>query len=141
MKKLLFAGTENSETTDIVLAMFRVFTGLSLAMAHGIKKVPPSDGFIRGTNEMGFPFPEFFAYGAGIAEFAGGLLLAIGLLTRPAAFFVAITMFVAAFIKHGDDPFGTAEKAFIYFAIALVYVILGSGRYSLDSLVRKRLKF
>ena len=141
MKKLLFSGTENKVVTDMVLAMFRVFIGLSLAMAHGIKKVPPSEGFIKGTGEMGFPLPEFFGHAAGIAEFAGALLLAIGFSTRPAAFFVAITMFVAAFIKHADDPFGTAEKAYIYFAIALVYVILGSGRYSLDSLVRKRLKF
>ena len=139
MKKLLFSGTENSLTTDLMLALFRVFAGLSLALAHGFKKVPPSEGFIEHTGDLGFPMPEFFAYSAGLAEFAGGLLLAFGLFTRPAAFFVTITMFVAGFINHAGDPFGTAEKAYIYFAIAILYLVLGSGRFSADSWVRKRL--
>jgi hypothetical protein len=39
MKKLLFSGSENSITTDLMLALFRVFAGLSLALAHGIKKI------------------------------------------------------------------------------------------------------
>ena len=122
-----------------MLALFRVFAGLSLALAHGFKKVPPSEGFIEHTGDLGFPMPEFFAYSAGLAEFAGGLLLAFGLFTRPAAFFVTITMFVAGFINHAGDPFGTAEKAYIYFAIAILYLVLGSGRFSADSCVRKRL--
>jgi putative oxidoreductase len=138
MKKLLFSGTENSVTTDIMLALFRLFVGLSLALAHGFKKLPPSEGFIEHTGDLGFPLPEFFAYSAGMAEFAGGLLLAIGLFTRPAAFFVAITMFVAGFINHAGDPFGNAEKAYLYFAIAIVYVVLGSGKFSADSWARKR---
>ena len=139
MKKLLFSGTENSITTDLLLAMFRIFAGLSLAWAHGIKKLPPSEGFIEHTGDLGFPFPEFFAYAAGLSEFAGALLLAIGLFTRPAAFFVAITMFVAGFINHAGDPFGNAEKAYLYFAIAMIYLVLGSGRFSADSRVRRRL--
>lgn len=140
MKKLLFAGTENTLTTDISLALFRVFAGLSLAFAHGIKKIPPSDGFIEHTGDLGFPLPEFFAYAAGVSEFAGALLLALGLFTRPAAFFVAMTMFVAGFINHAGDPFGNAEKAYLYFAIAVIYLIIGSGKFSLDSLARKKLK-
>ena len=138
MKKLLFSGIENSLTTDLSLALFRLFAGLSLALGHGIKKVPPSAGFIEHTGDLGFPFPEFFAYSAGLTEFAGALLLAIGLFTRPAAFFVAITMFVAGFINHANDPFGTAEKAYLYFAIAVLYLVLGSGRFSADSWARRR---
>ena len=138
MKKLLFSGTENTITTDVMLALFRVFAGLSMAFAHGIKKVPPSEGFIEHTGDLGFPLPEFFAYAAGLSEFAGALLLAFGLFTRPAAFFVASTMFVAAFINHAGDPFGDAEKAYLYFAIAIVYLVLGSGRYSLDSWARRK---
>ena len=140
MKKLLFSGTENSITTDLMLSLFRLFAGLSLALAHGYKKVPPSEGFIEHTGYLGFPFPEFFAYAAGLSEFAGALLLAFGLFTRPAAFFVAITMFVAAFINHAGDPFGNAEKAYIYFAIAILYLVLGSGKFSVDNWARRRLK-
>ena len=120
------------------MALFRLFAGLSMALGHGIKKVPPSEGFIEHTADLGFPFPEFFAYSAGLAEFGGALLLAFGLFTRPAAFFVALTMFVAGFINHAGDPFGTAEKAYLYFAIAVLYLVLGSGRFSVDSWARKR---
>lgn len=140
MKKILFSGIENTITTDLSLTLLRLFAGLSLALAHGIKKVPPSSGFIEHTEKLGFPMPEFFAYMAGLSEFAGALLLAFGLFTRPAAFLIAATMFVAAFINHADDPFGTAEKAYLYLALSLLFMILGSGRFSLDSMVRRKFK-
>lgn len=139
MKKLLFSGTENTLKTDVSLALLRVYIGLSMAFAHGIKKIPPSEGFIEHTGDLGFPLPFVFAWSASLAEFAGALFLAFGLFTRPAAFFVAVTMFVAGFINHAGDPYGNAEKAIMYFAIAMVYLVVGSGRYSLDSLFRRKL--
>jgi putative oxidoreductase len=139
MKKILFAGTENSLTTDIILALLRLFTGLSLALAHGISKIPPSQGFIEHTGNLGFPLPLVFAWSAGLSEFGGALLLAIGLFTRPAAFFVATTMFVAGFINYAGGPYGNAEKAIMYFGLAIVFLVLGSGRFSLDNFFRKKL--
>jgi len=139
MKKLLFSGTENTLTTDLSLTLLRIYIGFSMAFAHGIKKLPPSEGFIEHTGDLGFPLPLVFAWSASLAEFAGALLLAFGLFTRPAAFFVAATMFVAGFVNHAGDPYGNAEKAIMYFAIAVVYLVLGSGRYSLDSFFRRKL--
>ena len=139
MKKVLFSGTDNTITTDLMLAILRVFTGLAMAFGHGINKVPPSDGFIKNTGELGFPFPTFFAYAAGYSEFFGAILLALGLLSRPAAFLVSATMFVAGFINHAGDPFGRAEKAYLYFLLRLVYLVLGSGKFSLDYLIRRKL--
>lgn len=139
MKKLLFSGIDTTITSDLMLTALRVFSGLAMAFGHGIKKIPPSEGFINGTAKLGFPLPTFFAYAAGYSEFLGGIFLALGLMTRPAAFFVAATMFVAAFMKHGDDTFGSAEKAYLYFVIALVYLVIGAGRGSLDHLLRRKL--
>lgn len=139
MKKLLFGGYETTVTNDLMLALLRIFTGLSMAFGHGINKIPPSEGFIKGTAEMGFPFPTFFAYMGAYSEFFGGIFLAIGFMTRPSAFFMAATMFVAGFIRHADDPFSSAEKAYLYFVIGLVYMVIGSGRFSVDQLIRRRL--
>lgn len=139
MKKLLFGGYETTVTNDLMLALLRIFSGLAMAFGHGIKKIPPSEGFINGAAKLGFPLPTFFAYMAAYSEFFGGIFLAIGFLTRPSAFFVAATMFVAGFIKHADDPFGSAEKAYLYFVIGIVYMVIGSGRLSIDQLVRRRL--
>ena len=138
MKRILFSGSETTVTSDLSLAVLRIFSGLAMAFGHGIRKVPPSEGFIEHTAELGFPIPAFFAYAAGYSEFLGGILLALGFMTRPAAFFVAATMFVAGFINHADDPFGSAEKAYLYFIIAMVYMVLGSGRLSADQLIRRR---
>jgi putative oxidoreductase len=140
MKKVLFSGITNTPKTDLSLSLLRVFTGLSLALAHGLGKVPPSAGFIEHTADLGFPLPILFGWLAGLSELVGALFLAVGLFTRPAAFMIAGTMFVAGFINHTSDPYGSAEKAYLYFAIAVLYLILGSGRYSVDSLVRNKLK-
>lgn len=138
MKKLFFGSIENSNSADLILALFRIFMGLSLMLVHGTGKIPVSDGFIEHIGTLGFPMPDFFAWAAAIAEYAGALLLALGLFTRPSSFLIAITMFIAAFVNHADDPFAVAEKAYIYLAVGLLFTILGSGRFGADSIIRKR---
>ncbi|MDA0748989.1 MAG: DoxX family protein [bacterium] len=119
------------------LALLRVFAGLAMALQHGIGKIPPSDGFIAGVQKLGFPLAEGFAWAAGTSEFLGGLLLALGLLTRPAAACVAGTMAVAAFGRHAADPFQNKELALLYLGVALLFVALGAGRYGVDAFLRR----
>ncbi|MFT5088910.1 MAG: putative oxidoreductase [Planctomycetota bacterium] len=139
IKNLLFGSALiESTSAHIGLAILRIYTGLSMALAHGLGKIPPSEGFIEGTGAMGFPLPAVFAWLAGLSEFAGGLLLALGLMTRPAAFFMGSTMFVAAFVRHGADPFARQEKALIFLAIAVTFVCIGAGKYGIDAWVRAR---
>ncbi len=135
---ILFSGASNtSKSADAGRAALRVAAGLALALGHGLGKLPPSEGFISGVTELGFPFAVLFAWAAALSEFAGGLLLASGLLTRPASLFILITMSVAGFLRHAGDPFGSREKAFLFGFIALMYLLAGAGRYSLDALIRK----
>ena len=139
LKTVLVGGAAiESAAANAGLAVLRVFAGLSMALAHGLGKVPPSAGFIEGTANMGFPLPALFAWAAGLSEFAGGLLMALGLGTRPASFFVGCTMFVAAFVRHADDPFKSQEKALLFLAISLTFVLAGAGKYSLDAWLRAR---
>jgi len=119
------------------LLLLRLFAGLGMAFGHGLGKLPPSPGFIEGIAKMGFAWPEGFAWIAALSEFAGGLLIALGLLTRPAALLLAITMYVAAFMKHAEDPFSSQEKAMLYGVIALFLLLRGAGRYSVDALIQR----
>lgn len=136
---LIFSSaTLGSRSADLGLLVARVVGGLALALAHGRGKVPPSDGFIGRVGEMGFFAPELFAWLAATAEFGGGLLLALGLLTRPAALLVTGQMAVVALVAHAGDPFGDRERAVLFGAIAVLCLLAGAGRYSLDALIRRR---
>jgi putative oxidoreductase len=126
-----------SRSADLGVLLLRVFFGLALALAHGLKKLPPSERFVAGVVEMGFPAPLVFAWLSTFAEFFCALLLVIGLATRPAAVFVAINMAVAAFIRQAGDPFGEIELALAYLVVAIAFVLTGAGRYSIDTLISR----
>lgn len=116
------------------LALVRVVTGL-LLMRHGLDVF---DG--EGMREMGtwlatdlhLPAGLVMAYLAKGSEFFGGLLLALGLATRVAAFSLLVTMAVAVLGAHGDDILGKGETALLYLLLALTFLFVGPGRWSVD---------
>jgi len=146
---------------DLALLILRL-AGLGLALAHGWGKVVMlasggGDRFVQGVAGMGFPMPGLFAWAAALAEFAGGLAVALGLATRTAAAFAALTMAVAAFGRHHAHEhllslvglghatpeqlkeWGNPELALAYLAVLVAVALLGGGRFSLDAgLGRKR---
>ncbi len=69
------------------------------------------------------------------AEFFCSIFIGIGLGTRLAAIPLAFTMFVAAFISHGGDPFRQKEMALLYILIYLTLLVVGSRKYSIDYLL------
>jgi len=144
MKKflsLLFYGQElPSFAAETGGTLLRIFAGMSLMMAHGLGKMPPSADFVGFIGSLGFPLPTFFAWAASFAEFLGGAFLAIGFLTRPASFFILFTMLVAFFGVHINDPYQKKELSLLYGFIALAFLLVGSGRISIDALVRRKLK-
>ena len=135
---LLFGREVNARATDLGLAVLRIFAGLALAFGHGWGKVPPGDGFVGMIGGMGFPAPVLFAWLAALAEFLGGLLLALGLLTRPVSLVVAGHFAIVVAIAHAGDPFGRRELGLFFLFVALLYLCAGAGRYSLDAVLRPR---
>lgn len=133
----LTGAASRDAAADVGLTVLRVVSGLSLALAHGLRKLPPSSGFVERVGEMGFPAPELFAWGATAAELGGGLLLAIGLFTRPAALLIALNMLVVTVLAHAGDAFGDRELGLFYGVIGVAFVFLGAGRFSLDALFRR----
>jgi putative oxidoreductase len=80
---------------------------------------------------------------AGSAEFFGGIALLIGLMVRPAALVLAVTMLVAIYSVHFvNGLFMSAngyEFALALLAITVALVISGAGKFSVDNLLNKRL--
>lgn len=138
IKKLLFKTThENSFINEGGITLLRFTAGILMAGLHGSGKVPPSEQLIGGVTGLGFPAPELFAWLAGLAELLGGIFLAVGFLTRPSAILIAITMFVAAFGRHLQDPWSVKELSVLYLVIAIMFAVRGAGRWSVDNLIKK----
>jgi putative oxidoreductase len=133
MKSLFFKVTkENNIWNELSITVLRLYVGFAMAFAHGFGKIPPPERLIEGVTGMGFPMPAVFAWAAALSEFLGGILLAIGLFTRPSAFFLGFTMCVAGFVAHGQDPFDKKELALFYAASCLVFLFRGASGFSVD---------
>lgn len=134
-KKLLFG---NVSDANVGLLILRVFIGAAL-LTHGWGKMFGGlEGFTQGVAGMGIPFPQVLAFLAAFAESFGAILLAIGLLTRPAAFLIVATMAVAVFGAHKGQPFSAQEAAWLYLVPALLFLLKGAGQWSLDALLAKK---
>jgi putative oxidoreductase len=78
---------------------------------------------------------------AGLLEFYGGALMAVGFLTRPTAFVLTGLMAVAYYIGHGSAGKGPwpaingGELALLYCAVFLYFVFAGAGSWSADRLL------
>ncbi|OGX06278.1 MAG: hypothetical protein A2Z88_00520 [Omnitrophica WOR_2 bacterium GWA2_47_8] len=121
------------------LLWLRVLMGAGIAY-HGYGKVFGGDlsMLTQGLVKMGFPFPEIFAWAAALSEFLGGICIALGLFTRPAAFFLFITMSVAAFVVHSKDPFTTKELALAYGTMAGMLILTGGGDLTVERMIKGR---
>jgi len=75
---------------------------------------------------------------AGILEFFGGLLLLIGLFSRPVAFLLSGQMAVAYFMAHAPHGFwpvlNRGELAVLYCFVFLYLAVAGGGSWSIDRL-------
>ena len=90
------------------------------------------------------PIPGFLQALAAVSEFGGGLALIAGLLTPLAMAGLSVTMAVATFtVISMKMPFvdfkggPSYDKPLIFLGIALVYMLLGPGKFSLDALIFK----
>ncbi|MGW0159473.1 DoxX family protein [Mycobacterium sp. NPDC003323] len=113
-----------SSTTPVVLGVFRIIVALMFAM-HGTAKL---FGFPSGSPVA---FGTWPAWWAGVLEIALGLLIAIGLFTRPAAFIASGMMAVAYFWMHFPEAFwpidNGGETAALYSFFFLLLVFTGPG--------------
>jgi putative oxidoreductase len=122
---------KNNTLVHLGLALLRIVPSVFM-LTHGYPKLLK---LINGNTEFANPFgigeaPSLFL--AVVGEFICPLLMIIGFKTRWAAIPTAITMAVAAFMIHGADPFGTKEKALLFFVVFVVIFLLGPGKYSVD---------
>lgn len=135
---MLFSYEQNTKTTDLGLLMLRLTVGGLMLVQHGWPKLQKlmSEDPIKFADPLGTG-PEIALYLTVFAEFICAILIMIGGLTRLSAIPLIITMFVAAFIIHSDDPFKKQEFALLYLIPFLLLLMTGAGRFSLDAFLKK----
>lgn len=122
-----------SKYSGYAYAIMRIIVGLLFA-SHGAQKL---FGMFGGKGN-----PEGLMMVAGIIELAGGILIALGLFTRPAAFISSGTMAVAYFMAHAPHGWhpvmNKGEVAVVYCFLFLYMFFRGAGPLSVDGLIGGR---
>jgi putative oxidoreductase len=122
--------------TPRILGILRIIVGF-LYLQHGAAKllgiphIAMFDG-IQLVSLLGL---------AGILELGGGLLILVGLFTRPAAFILSGEMAVAYFMAHAPHGLlpilNQGELAVVYCFVFLYFSFAGAGAYSIDAMRKK----
>lgn len=125
---------------ELTLFLLRVVAGLLFLQAGGMKLLDWFGGI--PAEHGGHPAMWSQAWIGGVLELYGGAAVLIGFRTRPIAFLLSGMMAVAYFQFHQPNGFwpiqNHGEPAVLLCFIFLFFAAHGSGRWSLDGLLRKR---
>ena len=122
-------GLFNSDISTLIL---RVSVGGIMAFQHGLPK-------FQSYAKLSQQFPDPLGVGSPLslalvifAELLCALLIVLGIGVRFVAIPLIITMGVAAFIVHADDPFSRKEMAILYLSVFIALFSSGAGHYKLS---------
>lgn len=122
---------------NIGLLVLRLGAGLTMLLAHGWPK-------LSNFTAVSAKFPALFGLSPEInlslavfSEVFCSVALILGVLTRWVSIPLIVTMLVAFFIVHGNDPFKAREMAFMYLLCYSTLFFTGGGDYSIDRLIKK----
>ncbi|MBI2656935.1 DoxX family protein [Candidatus Woesearchaeota archaeon] len=126
------------------LTLLRAVLGFIFAY-HGYLKLFVPGGF---TGTVGFftllkiPVPLYSALLVSVVEFAGGIFLLLGMITKWSSLFLIIDMLVAFFMVHLKNGFSVSKGGYEFVLVLLaglvVVLVNGAGRISLGKLLKNK---
>lgn len=118
---------------DSAETLLRVVAGMAL-FTHGLGKIGDPFGAAGMVEGLGFYPGTFWSPLLSFTEFFGGILITIGLLTRPAAFAALIVLLVTVWFHWvtKEQGYSGAEKSILWSAVFFFFLIRGGNRHSVD---------
>lgn len=129
---------------DFGILLVRVILGGAFIFIHGLPKIMGGPELWKNLggamSNFGITFmPEYWGLLSALAEFGGGILLVLGLFTRPAVFLMTINMIVALSTHFARlDPWARIAHPLEITAILMAIIFIGAGKYSLDYILSTR---
>jgi len=135
IKKMLENPTYGAKV-DFSLLLIRIIAG-GFMLTHGYPKmIKLLDGNFQFADPLGLGV-ELSLILAVFAEIVCAFFILLGILPRLSSIPLIVTMLVAAFIAHAGDPFKSKETSLMYLLLYVVILLLGAGKYSIQSLLKK----
>lgn len=132
---------DKSSSVSVVALLSRVLMSVIFIWA-GFGKLTAAAGTTAYFTKIGLPMPSFVYLLAVAVELGGGILMLVGLFTRPAAVVLGLWCIATAIVGHSDFGDRNMEIHFmknLTMAGGFAYVVLlGAGAFSLDALLGKR---
>lgn len=118
----------------------RAIAGIAF-MVHGWPKIQSPTGAAGMVEGLGFHPGWLFSIALAVTEFFGGLLLLLGLLTRPVAVATSFVLLVTVYFHWvaKAEGYAGAELSLIWLGITLYFVAHGGGRLSLDRVIGRQI--
>lgn len=141
--RLILIFNSLDEYRDLGVLILRLGIGLMFVF-HGWPKISGgSEIWVKLGMAMNFVgigvAPAFWGFMAASTEFFGGILIAVGLLTRPVAMMLTFNMLVAVVLKFSTGAgLEGASQAIEVGIVFLSLILTGAGKYSIDEHCKKQ---
>ncbi|MBI3259675.1 MAG: DoxX family protein [Ignavibacteriae bacterium] len=137
--KAIFSTMRYNSSVDLIIFVARIWIGCFM-LTHGTPKLMQffSNEPLHFADPLGIGITASLSL-AVFAEFFCACFLILGLASRAFLIPLIINMSVAGFIFHVNDPFGKKEMAFLFLLVYLILFVLGSGKYSIDRMIERKL--
>ncbi len=130
--------------SDAGLLLIRTGLGICFIFIHGLGKLTGGaerwEAIGKNMENIGISFaPALWGFMAAFVETFGALLLIFGIFSRPAAFLLAFTMFVAMMGHLAKlDPWGRVSHSLELMIVFLGLTLIGPGKLSVDYYLKNR---
>ena len=125
---------------NLGLFLLRLGVGVNMVCLHGWERVRHYSARVGNFPDPLGMGPRHSLMLAVAAEFVGGILVTLGLAGRLAALLLAFSTCVTFYSGEAGLPWRQREATLLYLTASLAILMLGCGRWALDSVVWKRFR-